>query len=425
MRITIKDFGPIKNADIETKQFNIFIGETSTGKSVVAKLITIFNSKRLALISGKDFASFQDMLADYCIDFQFGDATSIQVDQDNVKWIITKNSFLREGEPLYLFDLSKPREISDYEVFEKEYSKHLINEKEDSFLQNAATSVVDTLKKAFDNGDVDISSLSTQFHKDLLFYVIKSIYDKSIKPIVYSSPVYIPAERILISFFTNSIFNLLKTGSAIPQSIKDFGSLYENARNSQKNLDIDFMKMKVIFSKDSDTIVLKDGTEIKFNQASSGMQSLIPLWTVLVNCFSKNPKSIAIEEPELNLFPTLQVQLIRNIVELVNKSQSDIVITTHSPYVLSIIDSLIYANDVYKKALASDNKKVREKVLRLVKKASQIDYEKVAAYCFNADGSVVPTNDPEMRSTGSFAIDEASNVTSKLFNKLMSLEYEV
>lgn len=415
MRITIKDFGPIKNADIETKQFNIFIGETSTGKSVAAKLITIFNSLKFALIPINGFTSFQMLLADYCIDFQFSDSTTIQVIQNDVKWIITKNSFLREGKQLIPFDY-QPRGISDFKIFLNEFSKHYTDKKEDDILHNARNSVFEAIKNFSIKGKMDYSPIS-QFEKDLLYYMISYMS--------MPSPVYIPAERILISFYTNSIFNLLQSGSSIPQSIKNFGSLYEDARNSNNKLDIDFMRMEVLFSKDSDTIVLEDGTELKFNQASSGVQSLIPLWAVLINCFSNNPKSVVIEEPELNLFPTLQVQLIRRIVELVNKSKSDIVITTHSPYVLSIIDSLIYANDVYKKAIASSKKNLKNKVLRLVKKATQIDYEKVAAYCFNADGSVAFINDSEMRSTGSFSIDEASNVTSKLFNKLMSIEYEV
>lgn len=415
MRITIKDFGPIKNADIETKKFNIFIGETSTGKSVAAKLITIFNSQQLAMIKNGNFSSFQKLLAEYCIDFQFSDATNIQVLQDDVKWNITKGSFSREGGSFIpsVFLEPNPDGVSDFRVFLNEFAKHYIDKKEDEALKKARIKLFDNYSS---NEDIDFTSM-TQFQKDTIYYVSKLLMSYY--------PVYIPAERILISFYTNSIFSLLQSGSSIPQSIKNFGSLYEDARNSKNKLDIDFMKMKVKFSKENDKIVLKDGTELKFNQASSGVQSLIPLWAVLINSFSNNPKSVVIEEPELNLFPTLQVQLIRNIVELVNKSRSDIVITTHSPYVLSIIDSLIFANDVYMKAKAVGKKNLMQKVLRLVKKASQIDYEKVAAYCFNADGSVVPTNDPEMRSTGSFAIDEASNVTSKLFNKLMSLEYEV
>ncbi len=418
MRIFISNFGPIINADIETKQFNIFIGNTSTGKSVAAKLITIANSPQFVNISTNDFISFQKMLSDYCIDFQFSDSTTIRIIQDNVEWIITRNSFIRKGEISTPLDFIKPQDISEFHDFSKEFAKHYAGKKEDTFLQNARISIMETLKESAINGKMDFSPM-TQFQKDLMYYTITQYLS-----LLYS-PVYIPAERVLISIYTNSIFNLLQSGSTIPQSIKNFGSLYENARNSQSKMDIDFMKMKVLFSKESDTIVLKDGTELKFNQASSGMQSLIPLWTVLTNCFNNDPKSVVIEEPELNLFPTLQVHLVCNIVKLVNNSKSEIFITTHSPYILSIIDNLIYANDVYMKAKALGKQNLKQKVLRLVKKGSLIDYKNVAAYCFNDDGTVKCTNDPEMRSTGSFAIDEASTETSRLFNKLMSIENEL
>ncbi|MBO7539995.1 MAG: AAA family ATPase [Prevotella sp.] len=418
MKISVSNFGPIKKANIETKQFNIFIGNTSTGKSVVAKLITIFNSQQFTDIPVGDFASFQKLLADYCIDFQFSDTTTINVIQDNIEWNITKNSITRVGEPSTPLDFIKPDGISDFHDFSKEFAKHYADKKEDDVLQNARINMMKVIKEGAIKGEMDFSPM-TQFQKDLMYYTIIQYVN-----IMYS-PVYIPAERILISIYSNSIFNLLRSGSTIPQSIKNFGSLYENARNSLSKMEIDFLKMKVTFSKESDTILLNNGTELKFNQASSGIQSLIPLWAVLVNCFSSHPKSVVIEEPELNLFPTLQVHLISNIVKLINNSKSSIVITTHSPYILSIIDNLIYANDIYIKANTLGKKNQRQKVLRLVKKDTLINYEKVAAYCFNDDGTVQLINDPDMRSTGSFAIDEASNETSRLFNKLMSIEDEL
>lgn len=49
-------------------------------------------------------------------------------------------------------------------------------------------------------------------------------------------PVYIPAERLLISTFSNSIFSLLQAGASIPDCIKDFGSLYEKQEFSIKIL---------------------------------------------------------------------------------------------------------------------------------------------------------------------------------------------
>ncbi|OQX99939.1 MAG: hypothetical protein B6I24_01125 [Bacteroidetes bacterium 4572_128] len=43
MRLIIKNFGAIKDIDIEIKSLTIFIGEQATGKSTIAKLLAIFN----------------------------------------------------------------------------------------------------------------------------------------------------------------------------------------------------------------------------------------------------------------------------------------------------------------------------------------------------------------------------------------------
>ena len=48
---------------------------------------------------------------------------------------------------------------------------------------------------------------------------------------------------------------------------------------------------------------------------------------------------LVIEEPELNLFPSTQHFLIDWIIKKVRKSNGSIVITTHSPYVLSVVDN--------------------------------------------------------------------------------------
>ena len=51
MRIVIHNFGPIKEADIETKRYTVFIGQTSTGKSVAAKLISIANAPDFLMLA--------------------------------------------------------------------------------------------------------------------------------------------------------------------------------------------------------------------------------------------------------------------------------------------------------------------------------------------------------------------------------------
>ena len=94
-------------------------------------------------------------------------------------------------------------------------------------------------------------------------------------------PVYIPAERLLISTFSNSIFSLLQAGASIPDCIKDFGSLYEKARIQYKNIDINILDIKVSFNNNGDTVYLmNENKEVKLSQTSSGIQSIIPLWIV-------------------------------------------------------------------------------------------------------------------------------------------------
>ena len=40
-KIIVKDFGPIKDLDIEIKRFTVFIGTQGSGKSTISKLLTI------------------------------------------------------------------------------------------------------------------------------------------------------------------------------------------------------------------------------------------------------------------------------------------------------------------------------------------------------------------------------------------------
>ena len=77
-----------------------------------------------------------------------------------------------------------------------------------------------------------------------------------------------------------------------------------------------------------------DDVDIDFKQASSGMQSIIPMWTVFCDSLYGFGRYIIIEEPELNLFPTLQVMLISKMVERLKTAIANLVVTTHSPYLV-------------------------------------------------------------------------------------------
>ena len=96
------------------------------------------------------------------------------------------------------------------------------------------------------------------------------------------------------------------------------------------------------FNNNGDTVYLmNENKEVKLSQTSSGIQSIIPLWIVFNQYVeSKKKQILVIEEPELNLFPSTQHFLIDWIMRKMRKSNGSIVITTHSPYVLSVVDNL-------------------------------------------------------------------------------------
>ena len=126
-------------------------------------------------------------------------------------------------------------------------------------------------------------------------------------------------------------------------------------------------------------------------------------------------------QPELNLFPTLQVMLISKMVERLKTAIANLVVTTHSPYILSVFDNLIYAKDVYDRA----DDEHKEKVATLVSTDAMISYDDIAAYSFDDCGIVTFINDSEMRNTGAYALDAASNETANVFNELLAIDNEL
>lgn len=401
LNLKIKNFGAIKKADIETKKYNIFIGDTSSGKSTAAKLLTIFNSSNFWAIGNGGFQQFQKLLEKYNINFEFSKDTKIVFKNDNYTWEISKDSFTTDFQD---HDLMKSAQGKDSEAFIKEF----INKKdtEGTLYKN----LIEVLKGLSSNQD---NKLIADFIKPTL---ISMIYDQW-------NPVYIPAERILISIFSNSIFTLLSAGANIPECIKDFGSLYEKAR-LEGDLEIDAVNIHVSFSNDGDTVLLKDDKkEIKLAQTSSGLQSIIPLWTVFVrNNEKKDKQFIVIEEPELNLFPSSQVKLVNNIIARMKKSKKQsITITTHSPYILSSFDNLIFAGDIIKKTRSK--KEIQQKIKTLIPSMAFIDFNEVSSYYFPNDGNVKDILDREMNTVGAEYIDEASNETSYIFDKLLEIQH--
>ncbi len=257
-----------------------------------------------------------------------------------------------------------------------------------------------------------------------LFYEIK--YDSvasnhlSLTNTVVLNPIYIPAERIFFPTFSQSIFNFLTNDIALPKWLIDFGAKFEKAKTELKRVRVAFLKADYVFTNGNDFVKLDSGSIIKLSQASSGMQSIIPLMLVVqhnTNIEKKGDDLFIIEEPELNLYPSSQKELAEFIVERLNQSGDKLIITTHSPYLLTSIDNLIQAGNV-----AKNNPKLVSEVEKIVPQSLWIDFDRVSCYYFN-DGGAKSTLDLEINSIGPSNIDDVSTELSETFEKLLTLKY--
>ena len=86
--------------------------------------------------------------------------------------------------------------------------------------------------------------------------------------------------------------------------------------------------------------------KLDISQVSSGQKELFPILLILQQITQrKEAHLLIIEEPEAHLFPKDQKAIFDILIEAINKSDSKIFITTHSPYMLMSANNLIAAKD--------------------------------------------------------------------------------
>lgn len=257
-----------------------------------------------------------------------------------------------------------------------------------------------------------------------LFYEIKrgyarTNYTPSIKD-GQLNPIYIPTERIFFPTFSQSIFNFLTNNISLPKWLIEFGAEFEKARTVLNRFKIGFLKAQYVFSNGIDLVEMDNGNVIKLSQASSGMQSVIPLMLVVqhnTNTTKKNDDLFVIEEPELNLYPSSQKDLVEFIIGRINQSKDKLIVTTHSPYLLTAIDNLIQAGNVGK-----GKPQLRAQVEKLAPSSLWVDFDHVSCYFFD-NGFASSTLDVEIKSIGPSNIDDVSTELSETFESLLTLKY--
>lgn len=228
--------------------------------------------------------------------------------------------------------------------------------------------------------------------------------------------VYVPAERILLPVVSQSIFGLVSNNVALPKCFLDFGARFERARKEIGELSINFLDAKYLYQDNIDYVIASNGARVKLSEAASGLQSLIPLLLVIGHSRLQG-ELFVVEEPELNLYPSAQKALMETLVAECKEKQGKLIITTHSPYLLTSLDNLIQAMNV-----GEEQESRKPEVEKVIAPDKWVSFDRVSCYYFK-NGKAWSTLDAEMKSIGPSNIDDVSTDLSETFEKLLSLKY--
>ncbi len=396
MKLIIKNFGPIDNADIEIKNVNIFIGKSATGKSLIGKLIYLFLSFYKDKYKIRDIT---DMLHRLLVNYTF---------------IFGKNYF--NFEVIFYYTKDKYISVTSNEVnsWNAEISSELIE------------SVLDFYEKN--------EKLSRNYENTLDFKVLEEINNKLINEVFEAKiiPVYFPTERSFFTILNETIYSVISGDSNISFLMKEFGKMYKKYSQSYSD---DFSKIDVNIKKiinrllkgnykvvENEERFYINNHYISLKQISSGQQQLLPAMIVLSQLMkgvgNNENRLIIFEEPEINLFPDDQKSFLELLILLIKKSSSSLLITTHSPYILTALNNLIQADNTHKIKKEKDNF-----ISDIIPDSLWMEIEKVSAYELknNACFSIIDT---EIELINAEYIDKISEKLDYDFDSLLDIKYE-
>lgn len=190
----------------------------------------------------------------------------------------------------------------------------------------------------------------------------------------------------------------------------DFSSVYRAQR-----LVTEILKGEYVNDKNGERIYYAPQRFVKLVQASSGQQEA--LWIVLMIfsiILNRQRVYLVIEEPEAHLFPSAQKKMLELIALMINSTKSKVILTTHSPYILTAANLAMYSSYV------EEQQDGREDIVPL---KYRISVDKVTAYMLK-DRVAWDIVDRENHMIDAAKIDEISEILNNATDKLIEREMQ-
>lgn len=422
VKITIKNVGPIKEAVLDLKKYNILIGQQSTGKSTLAKIACYCSwvEKEISINQGSgDFKKegyFENSLTEF----------------HKLNGYLTSNSVIKYKSDILTFNFSKNK-------FSFKWGENRLSYKRRKTLYiPAERSIVSVIPNWFEVnlGQNNTRSFLADWERVRKYFV----KENPLRILNFGIYYYNPADKsdhIITETGQDILMSIASSGlqSMIPLQalIHYYGDIFYREDLTSKESNI-FQQSKFdnlffeLYKHVHENLSQNKKTELEALRAATTdtktsrkklqdfLEENIYKHLFLILDQIQFPKSTAffIEEPELNLYPITQYNFINNLVELVNKYSHSVFITTHSPYILTSLNNLIYA--------AEKSKKNENAVDKIIPKAQWIDRSDVSAWKINASTNklenLLDQNIPMLKAE---ELDDVSQTINSKFDALFDI----
>lgn len=435
-RIDIENFGPIREATIDLdKNLQVFIGAQASGKSTICKIIY-----------------FCQKIRDYTLDFlmdseQFTENHKNEYFNNYLKYLTRqfmgcfgKTTHMQQFTINYQFN----RKQISVKLNKDGYVRFMLNAQ----LKNEIYGLIDNAADMFLHG-LNSNRFGTILDNITAIGVMKRQLRDALYLIFASDAeiIYIPAGRSLLATMSEQLhdfsitdmdltmqefINLIrltksKFGSKIPEIVKNYTKTVKGQINNT-SLEQAYELIKKIFKADytseneGEKIYFDEHHWVKLMYGSSGQQEV--LWILMlsfITILEKRRSFIAIEEPEAHLFPIAQKDVISLISLMVNATNSRVIITTHSPYILTSLNILLYSDKV-ENHIKSNHKLIIPKNLRIPYHTFAVNKVESNSADKNNLESLL---DEETHLIMTEYIDEVSSITNKELESLLNMERDV
>ncbi len=361
-RLEIKNFGPIKELSLDIKDFTILIGPQASGKSTIAKTIFFFKSLNDDLVKyffesidknnfSKSIGTYAKSIRQKFLDY-FGASTHLNGLQ--LKYFYTETVWIS-----ITIDTNHKYISPSFSDTFKDSFRNLVNEADDfsqtlghrnpSLMTSKDLLQIDNEKRKFISYIKEKCNLIFQEDRELIFIpagrsLLATLSDQLqfINPrnIDFLMRTFLDKINIVRPIFNKSLSDIIKERRLLTQYSIDY-----NKTKLAEEIISKILKGKYQYDKDGEKIFFEANKYVKLNFSSSGQQeSLWILLLLFIIILEKQNVFIVIEEPEAHLFPEAQKEISNLIALMSNVENSQVIITTHSPYILASLNNLILAN---------------------------------------------------------------------------------